>query len=354
MTRGEETYGTKIPNIPSLKIRFNAVLGLISAHDSETCLRCQEAIRDNLIINADVTVDNVNRAEAIYRRAIPIIKGKMVRKRTEHVTNVPRVQIPAPLLQHHPTDELDIDFLYIQGTPYLLSKTHKIKFQAIQCFSKIHNRKKNKLTYKRGPKDIIMGVKKMIKVHEDRGFNITTVHGDNNFRKIEGKIGTHVEICAALQHVRRIERAIRTLKERVRCCWVLLPYTKAPKLMVDENAMDMTACLNDLPHKEGISRTLSPGMIVLGRNKTDCKQLKVTFGAYCEVYIGTTNTTEQRSVGAIALRPSNSEGGYWFMSLESGRKIHGYLWNELPIPTHVVRRVEELASNENAPDLDED
>ncbi len=80
----------------------------------------------------------------------------------------------------------------------------------------------------------------------------------------------------------------------------------------------------------------------------------MTFGAYCEVYTGTNNTIEQRSIGAIALRPSNNEGGYWFMSLESGRKIHVYIWNELPIPDHVVQRVEELASNENVPDLDED
>ena len=92
-------------------------------------------------------------------------------------------------------------------------------------------------------------------------------------------------------------------------------------------------------------------MIVLGRNKPDYQRLKVTFGAYCEVYIGTTNTTEQRSVGAIALRPSNSNRGHW---LETGRRIHGYIWNELPIPSHVIRRVEELAHGEYAMDLDED
>ena len=125
--------------------------------------------------------------------------------------------------------------------------------------------------------------------------------------------------------------------------------------MIDENVTDMTACLNDLPHEEGISRTLSPAMIVLGRNKVDCQRLKVMFGAYCEVYVGTTNTIAQRSVGAIALCPSNNERGYWFMSLESGRRtIHGYIWNELPIPDHVIRRVEELADDENAMNLDDD
>ena len=223
----------------------------------------------------------------------------MVRKRPEHLDKVARIQMP--LMEHHPNDELDIDFLYVQGAPYLLSKTHKIKFQAMQCFNKISNKTKKRTTYKRGPKEIIAGIKKVIQLYEIRGFKINTVHGDNEFRKLEHKVGTHVDICAAREHVPRIERGIRTLKERVRCCWESLPFPKAPKLMVEENVTDMTSCLNDLPHKEGISRTMSPAMIVLGRNKPDCQRLKVTFGAYCEVYIGTTNTTEQRSVGAIAL-----------------------------------------------------
>ena len=165
-------------------------------------------------------------------------------------------------------------------------------------------------------KEIITEIKKVIALYQTRGFDITTVHGENEISKIKNEVGTHVNICAALQNVRRIERAIRTLKECVRCCWVSLPYTgtRAPKLMIDENVTDMISCLNDLPHKEGISRTLSPAMIVLGQNKVDCQRLKVAFGAYCEVYVGTTNTTAQRSVGAIALCPSNNERGYWFMS----------------------------------------
>lgn len=72
------------------------------------------------------------------------------------------------------------------------------------------------------------------------------------------------------------------------------------------------------------------------------------------MYIGTTNGSEQRSVSAFALRPSNDERGYYFMSLDSGCRLHGYIWKELLIPNHVIYRVKELANYENAPDLDED
>ena len=132
----------------------------------------KEAIRDNLIMNADVTIDDINRAEAIYGKAVPLIKGKMVRKRPKHLSDVPRVELPLPLLKHHPSDELDIDFLYIQGAPYLLTKTRKIKFQSVQCFNRISSTIKSKpksqqqrITYKRGPKEIIAGIKKVIDLY---------------------------------------------------------------------------------------------------------------------------------------------------------------------------------------------
>jgi len=113
-----------------------------------------------------VTLDDINRAEAIYGEGTQIIKGKMTRKRPEHISTVKHVQLPPPLLKHHPNDVLDIDFLYVQGAPYLLSKTQAIKFQAVQVFNKVHNRKKKKTYYKRGKMDIINGVKKVIEIYE--------------------------------------------------------------------------------------------------------------------------------------------------------------------------------------------
>jgi len=47
---------------------------------------------------------------------------------------VQRVPLPAPLLEHHPTDELDIDFLYVQeGALYLLLKTQTVEPFSLIC-----------------------------------------------------------------------------------------------------------------------------------------------------------------------------------------------------------------------------
>jgi len=230
---------------------------------------------------------------------------------------------------------------YIQGAPYLLTKSKSIKFQSVQSFNRIskRNRSTGRTTYKRDTTAIIAGLHKVLQAYATRGFKITAINGDNEFAKIVDKLNPstantlldcadsplshfNVNICAANENIEMIERAIRTIKERIRCTWSPLPYTKAPKVMVDECIYDMVSVLNDFPHKNGISRNISPAAIVLGRPKLNCSNRTLSFGAYCEVYMGTTNDGTPRSVSSIALRPSNERGGYYFMSLDTGRRLH--------------------------------
>ena len=101
---------------------------------------------------------------------------------------------------------------------------------------------------------------------------------------------------------------------------------------------------------------MSPASIVfLGRGKIDGNNLKATFGRYYEVYCGTENINKERRTSAICLRPSNSQGGYYyFMNIETGKRIHGYRFTELSMPQHIIDKVLELAAAEGAPDLDDD
>ena len=109
--------------------------------------------------------------------------------------------------------------------------------------------------------------------------------------------------------------------------------------------------LNRFPSKSGISTTLSPTSIVLGHPKPDMQRKRIPFGAYAMVYTSTSNDMKARSVPAIALSESNDIGGFYFMSLYTGKKIHGYDWHELPIDDEVIHRVEELAEREKQPKL---
>jgi hypothetical protein len=77
--------------------------------------------------------------------------------------------------------------------------------------------------------------------------------------------------------------------------------------------------------------------------------LKITFGAYAQVYESTTNTTKSRSIGAVALKISNEQIGYYLMSLLTGRRLHCYQWTELPVPDYVIDRIEEMPVRKNQP-----
>ena len=111
----------------------------------------------------------------------------------------------------------------------------------------------------------------------------------------------------------------------------------------------MITCLNMLPSKNGISSDLSPASIILGSPNPDYNKLRITFGAYAQVYICTTNIKKQIAVGAIALIPSNERGGYYFMSLDTGKQLHGLIWTEPSINERVISRVNDLATKEKQP-----
>ena len=86
-----------------------------------------------------------------------------------------------------------------------------------------------------------------------------------------------------------------------------------------------------------------------GKPKMDFNKNMIAFGAYALVYTDTSNNNTPRTVPAVALRMSNNAGGHYFMSLHSGKRIHGYKWTELSIDKHVIERVEQLAAKEDQP-----
>ena len=53
-----------------------------------------------------------------------------------------------------------------------------------------------------------------------------------------------------------------------------------------------------------------------------------------------------RATPSIALRMSNNAGGYYFMSLHSGKPIHSYKWDVLPIDEYVKEWVKALEKDE--------
>ena len=299
----------------------------------------KKLVTTNILHNCRVTPDDIRRARIIYGPALPTLKGKMIHTNPGIFQPIPRVNIPAPIINEHRNISLQIDFCFINGAPFLHTVSEHINYRTTQpCTS-------------RGRLQILRKLAEVQHKYHRRGFNITDYHADNEFDKIaDDLLPATTHIRAALQHTERAERSIRTLKERVRSMVYSTPYRRMPRIMIKKMVQGANDYLNYIPSENGIGGwSMSPAGIVDGKGAINCDMLKLQFGAYVQLYRGTDNTTTSRSVGAIALTPSNEQGGYWFMSLKTGHKLHGYKWVELPISDEVIRRVEQLAAEQGQP-----
>ena len=296
-------------------------------------------LASNQLNDCPVNPDDVARADAIYGPLVPLCKGKMVRRRPQHSANIKRVPLPPPVLQHHRVDTMSMDFLFVQGHPYLLMRARTFKFQAINACRG------------RGKIETSAAIKAFRKLFVSRGLDISTAWADNEFEKVRDHVQPlQVETVGRGEHVGDIERSIRVCKERVRCTTTSLPYKKYPKIMIDHNLQEKIFWGNAFAPQDYISG-MSPAGLVLGHPKVNYKHIRITFGAFAEVYDGTDNTQKSRSESAIALRPHNNKGSYYFMSLKTGRLIRSDQWRELPIDGWVINRVHELAEAEGAQEL---
>jgi hypothetical protein len=187
---------------------------------------------------------------------------------------------------------------------------------------------------------IIKVLEAVKQTYESRGFEINAVHGDNEFDVKAIKnflLPTMLHIYGKDEHVGTIERSVRTIKERCRTMTHSMPYKRIPKIMVVALVECATLWLNVFPSSNGISDTMSPSYIVQGKPNPDMNHKQIVHGSYAMVYIGTKNNMTRRSMPAIALSPSNMHGGHYFMSLYSGKRLHSYEWDELPIDDDVIK-----------------
>jgi hypothetical protein len=228
---------------------------------------------------------------------------------------------------------------FVNKLPFLHTKSEKLNF--ITAFP----------APSRSEKTIINELENVIDIYTARGFKVTDCHGDNEFdtKAIKARFKKIIfHICGRNEHVNEIERSVRTVKERSRTTCHAVPYRRYTKLMTRHMVKGVIDMLNDFPSSNGVSQTLSPNTIVLGKGKPDFNKPRIAFGAYAMVYIGTTNTMKSRAIPGIALNASNDRGGHFFMSIHTGKRIHSHKWQELPISNEIIDAVEALAKKEGA------
>jgi hypothetical protein len=104
------------------------------------------------------------------------------------------------------------------------------------------------------------------------------------------------------------------------------------------------------PPTDGASDTLSPTGLIVGLKLDHCQ---IEFGSYVQTHEEHNNSMGAQTTGAIALRPTgNAQGGYYFLSLLSGRRLTRNRWTDLPMPQEVINRVHGVLAQRSNADRD--
>ena len=276
--------------------------------------------------NCPVTRRDILVAEDIYGPNLGSVKGKTPTKKVEHVQDNTD-PVPPDILKRHGQISIAIDIMYVNKVPFLITNSRSLRFGTVT------NLTDRKLSTIGGALDDVL------QTYHHRGFTIGSIFADNEFEKLRPAFPS-LNTTGEDDHVPEIERYIRTVKDRARSAYRMLPFKHVPRLMLIHLINNCVLWLNAFPHKDGVSSEHSPRYIMTGKQLDYQKHARIEFGAYAQVNQGHSNNMNERTRGGICLGPTgNAQGTHYFLSLASGKRIVGTEWKEMPMPVEVIDRV---------------
>ena len=120
------------------------------------------------------------------------------------------------------------------------------------------------------------------------------------------EMGIRLNVCSREEHVPGAERNIRIIKDRVRCVVNILPIKKLPDAMLINIVYSSVFWLNAFPCKNGVSKRLSPRLIITGNIIDYDKQCTLECGQYVQTHEQHNNSIVKRTTGAIYMRPTGN------------------------------------------------
>ena len=290
------------------------------------------ALRAGTIIDCPVTVEDVVRAEAIWGESVAIAKGKT----TDPGPTTPKdISVPRSTRK---TQTMYSDILTVLGVPLIMSVLKPLNLLVA-----------TEVTTTRKAKQLALALLAQVNKARGNGFEVEKIFVDGETPLVAAGLIVSEHRLQMIQvgagdHVVIIERAIRLVKERVRCLLVDLPWP-LPKGWVRYLVYYVVTRINSLPRMSGTG--LSAREEFRARKLSYLQDLTLCFGDYCQAYRAPAfkNSMEQRTVGAIALCPMDNLTRSWiFMNLITVRTFTSSKWKLLPTPDLVIDRVRQIAT----------
>ena len=272
-------------------------------------------IRQNIIKNCPVSIEDINIAHDIFGDDIGTLKGKSVRRPSPIIKN-DNIEIPPEIKQQHKQIDLHIDIMYVNSLPMLTGINDPIMHRSL---IPLENRTETEIYH---ALDVIL------RFVNDAGHYVKVINCDGEFKPLMDKVADELYVrmnyTTMGEHVPKAERNNRTIKERIRAAYHNLPYKHLPKVMWRKLAMLCTDQLNYFPAKGGVSAYFSPYTLMTGKQLDYNKHCQIPFGQYVQANDepNPTNTNAPRTLDCIYLRPTNNiQGGHELMDLATGRVI---------------------------------
>jgi hypothetical protein len=331
------SYTAKAYKAAKLARKIQCMIGRPSLQDF------LKIVDNNHLVNCPVTRRDVMAAEDILGPDVGSIRGKTVRTSSPQVEHR-RTSLPPEIHARYQSVTLGVDIMFINKIAFFVTISNDLKFGTVEHIVSRHH-------------DVVYKcIQRICNVYKLGGFQVTQINSDKEFGSLQVPLAgltIGLNVASDDEHVGTIERYIRTVKERTRSVWNTLPFKQLPSRMIIELVRNSVSWLNMFPVNDGVSPTLGPRAIVTGVQADYQHHCKIEFGSYVQTHEQHDNSMKTRTIGAIALRPNgNSQGGYYFLSLTTGRRIDRRSWTELPMPNDIIDRVHVLARRDkSAPGL---
>jgi hypothetical protein len=258
-------------------------------------------IENGHLPNCPITREDIIAAEDIFGPDVGCLKGKTTRRTSPKVSNEQH-GVPGSILSWYKQVMLCVDIMHVNKIPFVVTISKHIHFGTVEA---IPNRK---------TPSIWKAVKTAIQIYKQQGFMVTWALMDNEFEALRGNLadlGIGLNETGRNEHVPQVERYIRTVKERARATYNMLPFKQVPTIMVIEMIKSSVFWLNSFPYNNGVSANMSPRTVVTGHVIDYVRHCKYEFGEYVQVHEEHDNSMSSRTVGALAMRPTGNAQGNW-------------------------------------------
>jgi len=313
-------------------VRASSLQNIIGRPSTQDYIKYVER---NMIPNCPINKADILRAEDIFGANIGSLQGKTTRKKSERIVTTIH-ELPTQIIQRHGNVTIEVDIMYVNGIPFVVTTSRSIHF----CMAEMIKNEKSMT--------IAMAIKQVLKIYHRHGFKVQFLLGDGQFEHIKKYFvdtDLTINITGLNEHVPAIERAIRTIKERIRAIVNQLPFKAYPHRLIVEMVYNVVFWLNVFPHKDDVHEVMSPRSIVTGLHINHDKHCALEFGSYVQIHEEHDNSMLARTSGAIALKlTGNIQGSHYFLNVNSDRRVAWNNWTALPMPNEIIHMVHRLTA----------